>query len=249
MKQALLPEQDAYGQNIYDSFVYQRGGYDIVEREDEHFTLNGDSNAYTVPFEEWDGIQQDIAPLVKGKVLDVGCGGGKHAIYFQNIGLQVTGIDSSPLAIEVCKLRGLQRAIATDLENLPEYADCYDTILLLGNNFGLFENPQKAKYLLKAWAEMTPTTAQIFAETLDPYGKAFDNEDDRGYQAWNKARGRMIGQVQVRIRYRKYVTPWSDYLFVSKSEMNEILVDTGWQMAETYDDFAIDQYIARLVKE
>jgi len=30
------------------------------------------------------------------------------------------------------------------------------------------------------------------------------------------------------VRYKKFVTPWFDYLFASKAEMSKILKDSGW---------------------
>lgn len=244
----LKPEEDAYGNNIYHTYMHGYGGFDIVECEDGQFTLNGDSNAYTIPFEEWEGIQQAAARLVKGRVLDIGCGGGKHAVYFQQKGLEVVGIDNSPLAIAVCELRGLENAWIKDIEEVSEEWGIFDSILLLGNNWGLLSDSQKAKSILRNLYKCTSSDAIILAETLDPYGVAFENEEDREYQRWNRVRGRMSGQWKVRIRYRKFVTPWHDYLFVSKEEMMEILQDTGWHIRETLDNELLTQYIAVLVK-
>ncbi|MFN0204640.1 MAG: class I SAM-dependent methyltransferase [Bacteroidia bacterium] len=244
----LKTHQDAYGNNIYDTFVHKKGGYDIIEREDGHFSLNGDSNAYTIPFEEWDEIQQIAAAFVKGRVLDVGCGGGKHSIYFQSKGCDVLGIDNSPLAIEVCKLRGLKKTKVCNVSEISPELGVFDTILMMGNNFGLVENAEKGKALFHTLYEMTSPDAAILAETLDPYGKAFDNESDCEYLQWNRVRGRLSGQLRVRVRYGKYATPWADYLFVSLAEMKEILKGTGWEVVETFDDPNIDQYIAFIQK-
>jgi 2-polyprenyl-3-methyl-5-hydroxy-6-metoxy-1,4-benzoquinol methylase len=45
----------------------------------------------------------------KGRVLDVGCGAGRHILYLQKKGLKVLGIDQSPLAVNMCKLRGAKK--------------------------------------------------------------------------------------------------------------------------------------------
>ena len=63
------------------------------------------------------------------------------------------------------------------------------------------------------------------------------------YQRENRKKGRMSGQIRLRIRYRKYATPWIDYLFVSVDEMKEILDGTGWKMSRIYDSNG-PQYIA-----
>jgi hypothetical protein len=41
----LSANEDAYGTNIVDTYYGKGCGYDIIEREDGHFTLNWDSDA------------------------------------------------------------------------------------------------------------------------------------------------------------------------------------------------------------
>lgn len=45
----------------------------------------------------------------------------------------------------------------------------------------------------------------------------------------------MAGQLRLRVRYRGYVTPWFDYLYVSKGEMKEILKGSGWRVKKFID--------------
>ena len=40
----------------------------------------------------------------------------------------------------------------------------------------------------------------------------------------------MSGQLKLRVRYRKMVSPWFDYLIVSKEELEDILEETGWEV-------------------
>ncbi len=63
----LSPKEDAYVNNIYDGYRAPGGGYDIIEREDEVFTLNGDCDAYTETFEYWSDIQKIASHLLIGK--------------------------------------------------------------------------------------------------------------------------------------------------------------------------------------
>ena len=75
---------------------------------------------------------------------------------------------------------------------------------------------------------MTTPEGLIIAEILDPY-KTKD-PDNLSYHKFNKARGHLPGQIRIRVRYKKYVTPRFDYLFVSKDELRVILEDTGWHI-------------------
>jgi hypothetical protein len=95
---------------------------------------------------------------------------------------------------------------------------------MLGNNFGLFGNFNKARKLLKKFNKMTSRNALIIAESNDPY--ATTNPDHLEYHQINRIKGRMAGQVKIRIRYKKIKSRWFDYLLVSKQEMEKILDGT-----------------------
>jgi hypothetical protein len=77
---------------------------------------------------------------------------------------------------------------------------------------------------------MTTADARIIAETMDPY--MTDNPDHTGYHERNRRRGRMGGQIRLRVRYKSHVGAWFDYLFVSKAEMAEILDGAGWRVEQ-----------------
>ncbi|KPV63337.1 MAG: tellurite resistance protein TehB [Candidatus Bathyarchaeota archaeon BA1] len=183
--------------------------------------------------------------FVKGRVLDVGCGVGRHSLYLQKKGFDVLGIDNSPLAIKVCKLRGLNKAEVVSIEDVNFKPNSFDTIIMMGNNFGLFGSFKKARMLLKRFHKMTSENALIIAETRDPYKT--DNPAHLEYHEFNKKRGRMSGQLRIRVRFEKYATKWFDYLIVSKEEMEEILKGTGWKVKE-FIDSKESQYIAIIEK-
>jgi SAM-dependent methyltransferase len=241
----LKAAEDAYGNNIADTYFGRGGGYDIIEREDGHFTLNGDSDAYTEEFGDWSEIQKEASRYVTGKVLDIGCGGGKHSVHFQNQGIWITGMDNSPLALQVCRERGLKNTLLCDVLHLNENViRDLDAIIMWGNNFGLLQNPNVARSFFQRCKHICKKESRILVESLDPDGKAFLMEDDLAYIRENRLNGRMGGQVRVRVRYRHFVTPWKDYLFVSKNELIEILSGTGWKITEVLEDQNINQYIA-----
>ncbi len=104
----------------------------------------------------------------------------------------------------------------------------FDTVLMLGNGFGLFGSPSRARMLLRKLLGITTPGANIIAESIDPY-KTRDLSH-LAYHELNKRRGRMPGQVRIRIRYKKYSTPWFDYLLVSRKEMKQIVDKTGWKV-------------------
>jgi hypothetical protein len=72
----------------------------------------------------------------------------------------------------------------------------FDTILMMGNNFGLFGNPKQARRLLERFHDMTSPDARIIAESLDIYNPPVDPVHRR-YHLMNIRRGRMPGQVKI----------------------------------------------------
>ena len=165
---------------------------------------------------------------VRGSVLDIGCGAGRHSLFLQKKGFHILGVDRSPLAVQVSKSRGLKNARVMSITQLTPKLGMFDTILMLGNGFGLFSNPRQAKTLLRRFLKMTNPKAKIIAESLDPY-KTKELFHLR-YHRLNRERGRMPGQVRIRVRYKGYCTPWFDYLLVSGEEMKQILSGTGWRI-------------------
>ena len=200
-----------------------------MEREDGYFDVSSGAQTYFSGYDDWTEHHKRAIEFAKGRVLDIGCGAGRHSIYLQSKGVNVTGIDSSPLAIKVCRLRGLKKAKVMSIAEISRFKPCsFDTILMLGNNFGLFGSFSNARLLLNRLCKITSPNAMIIAESNDPYKT--ENPFHLRYQKANRRRGRMPGQMRIRIRYMKYVGKWFDYLIVSREEMRGILKGTGWKV-------------------
>jgi hypothetical protein len=110
----------------------------------------------------------------------------------------------------------------------------FDTVIMMGNNFGLFGGFKKAKRLLLQMHRITSARGQIIAEAVDPYRTS--EPLHLAYQRSNRARGRMSGQLRIRIRHDNIVGAWFDYLLVSRTEMKEILTGTGWTIREVLSE-------------
>ncbi|GIW67020.1 MAG: methyltransferase [Candidatus Parcubacteria bacterium] len=240
------PKKDAYGQEIW-AFFQGKESYEIIERDDGFVDLSGGPSVYFADFEKWPKHEKEAIKFVKGKVLDVGAGAGRVSLYLQKRGFDVLAIDNSPLAIKICKRRGIKKAKVLPFEKIEKLRPVvFDTVIMFGNNFGLFGNPKKARKLLKKLSKLTTQKALIIAESNDPY-KTKDPAH-LSYHKFNRKRGRMPGQLRIRIRFRNYIGDWFDYLIVSKKEMKEILKDTGWRIKK-FIDSEKSYYIAIIEKE
>ena len=74
------------------------------------------------------------AGAIRGRVLDVGCGTGEHVLMAAGLGLEATGLDAAPTAIEAARRktrdRGLTaRFLVWDARRLAELGERFDTVL------------------------------------------------------------------------------------------------------------------------
>lgn len=240
------PKKDAYGQEVWAFFLGKKS-FEVIERDDGFIDLSRGAPAYFAEFKDWPKIEKEAIKFAKGKILDIGAGAGRVSLYLQKNGYDVTAIDNSPLAIRVCKKRSVKHAKVLPIERIEKFKpNTFDSVIMFGNNFGLFGSFKKAKVLLKKLHKITSPSALILAESTDPYKT--NDPAHLSYHKFNKKRGRMPGQLRIRVRFRNYTSDWFDYLLVSKNEMKEILKNTGWRVKKFIDsDNSI--YIAIIEKE
>jgi SAM-dependent methyltransferase len=242
------PERDAYGQMLLDALDDASNVVEIVEREDGFISASVmGPRLYFAPFRRWPAHHRQAMRYVRGRVLDGGAGAGRVSLHLQERGHDVVAIDNAPGAIEVCRRRGVQDAREVAFADVSRALGTFDTVVLLGNNFGLFGSPSRGKKLLRRLRRMTSDDARIVAETRDvSSGPGSDTPEHAEYRQRNVERGQLPGQIRIRIRYRKLVGPWMDYPMVSRDELREILAGTGWTLARTLD--SDDTYVAIVEK-
>ena len=242
--QMYTESQDAYGHEIHDHHL-GKPAQELVERDDGFLDISSGPQSYFAPFNKWPEYERKAIRFAEGRVLDVGCGAGRVALYLQEKGQDCVGIDVSPLAIKVCRERGVKDARVVPITRVGAQLGTFDSVVMYGNNFGLFGSKKRADWLLQKFYHITKDSGRIIAETMDPY----DTTDPSHlmYQKFNLRRGRMAGQIRIRVRYKKYETPWFDYLLVSRDEMKQLLQGSGWKVTKFVDSGS--RYIAIIEKE
>ncbi|MBD0330832.1 MAG: methyltransferase domain-containing protein [Thermoleophilia bacterium] len=198
-------------------------GHEIVERDDGFVTAA--RLDYFAPVRRWNAVERRALRSVRGRVLDAGCGAGRVALALQERGHEVVGIDVSPGAVEVARRRGVRDVRLLGFERVDASLGRFGTVVLFGNNFGLFGGEASAVRLLRRLAGLAE---RIVASTVDPY--ATDDPAHLAYHERNRRRGRMPGQLRIRVRHRDLATPWFDYLLASREEIERLAAAAHWRV-------------------
>ncbi len=106
----------------------------------------------------------------KSKVLDLACGKGRHSIYLNKKGLNVTGVDLSPNNIEYAK-QYENNTLKFEIHDMREVYknDHFDYIFNLFTSFGYFETKTENLNVIKATTTSLKKGGKFILDFLNPY--------------------------------------------------------------------------------
>jgi len=239
----MVRDDDAFGHALLD---WAMGGSEpeTIERDDHYEETGAGPSVYLSGSRGWPAAERKTLRFVRGRVIDVGCGAGRIALALQQKGHDVVAMDRSPLALKAAELYGVEHLECSSIEHLSRSIHSFDTVILFGNNFGLFETPERARTMLKECAESANPGTRILAESTSAYFGA--PAMDRTYYRTNRERGLPPGQLRARYKYGEFVSPWFRWLFVSRSEMAQIVRGTGWKISKIVGSNPSEPYVAVL---
>lgn len=156
-------------------------------------------------FAQMPKLEQKALKLARGRVLDIGCGAGSHALWLQENSLDVIAVDSSSQAIKACNLRGVKQTIVSTLLDFKPNQQ-FDTLLLLMNGTGLFGTLRQTAAHLQHLKQLMAPQGQILIDSSDII-YMFDKDSDGGY--WIPDTG-YYGELNFTVHYKKQsqTFPW-----------------------------------------
>ena len=186
--------KDLFGRALLD---YQNGRY----TEDLITSTNiSEEDDLPIPylfrsFNDMPKLEQKALNLCKGHILDVGCGAGSHSLYLQNKGFDIKAIDISKGAIEVTKQRGVFKV---EVKNVLDERETFDTILLLMNGTGIFQELSKVFEYLTHLKSLLKPNGQILIDSSDI--KYMYEDEDGGY--WMDTHANYYGELNYFLSYK-----------------------------------------------
>lgn len=161
-------------------------------------------------FKEMPSIEKKALEICSGRVLDIGCGAGSHAIYLQNKrNLPVTGIDISEGAIAIAKKRGLQDARNLNFYDLKN--EKYDTLLFLMNGTGIIGKLKNLDQFFKHSRELISPGGKILIDSSD-LRYLFDGDEDGGI--WVEVDSDYYGELKFTISYKNEISEPFNWLYI-----------------------------------
>ena len=192
-------------------------------------------------YTEMPKLEQKALQLAKGKVLDVGCGAGSHALELQNErNLEVTAIDISENAVKACQLRGIKNVKVANILDL-DIENKFDTILLLMNGTGIFGTlNETAKYLQKL-KSLLNEGGQILIDSSDLI-YMFDQDEDGAYSI--PADG-YYGELTFTVQYKGETEETFPWLYLDYNTLQNAAIANGLQCELVAEGEHFD-YLAKL---
>ena len=91
------------------------------------------------------------AGALRGRVLDVGCGTGEHALMAASLGLEATGVDLASAALRTAEEKARERSLTVrfvrhDARKLGDLNQTFDTVLDCGL-FHIFSDADRAEFV------------------------------------------------------------------------------------------------------
>lgn len=236
----LMKKKDIIGKALLD---FQQGNYteDIITE-----TSISEEDTLPLPYffrsyNEMPPIEQKALQLARGKVLDVGCGAGSHALYLQcEKKLEVTAIDTSPGAVEVCRERGVNQVLVQDVMQYDN--EKFDTVLLLMNGLGICGRLKNISGFLNHLRTLLRPGGQILLDSSDII-YMFDEDDDGG--RWIPSYPDYYGEIEFQMRYKKEQSNNFPWLYADYNTLQNAAISNGFG-CELILEGAHYDYLARL---
>ena len=168
-----------------------------------------------------DAVDEHVLAELRGPVLDVGCGPGRHLHALATRGVFGLGVDLCPAAVQLARGRGANAIVGSIFGEVP-YAGQWRSALLLDGNIGIGGRPAR---LLARIASLLAPGGAILTELAGP--------DTRTVE------------TQARIETASAISDWFAWAEVSVASIGEVAVRAGVAVSDVWSHY--DRWFALVV--
>jgi len=179
--------------------------------------------------------QVELLEGLSGRVLDVGCGVGRHVLWLQEHGVEAVGIDRSPGAIAVARQRGCREVHLGTVADLDFPDGHFDAAIMFGNNAGIGGDIEGCRQMFRRLARWVRPGGRLLSEGRDLL--QVDYPDNLAYYQANCRAGRPPGQMRWRLECAGRVGDWFYLMLFDPETLEGLLMEAGWRVVErlTYE--------------
>lgn len=187
---------DAFGRAILDTLRGERTGrveyrqavesgdgpVDVGQSDEpEGARKDAAVERYFASPEEWPDREHALLDGLDGRILDLGCGAGRHALHLQDRpGISaVVAVDVSPRAVIAAWERGIERSVVAHPSALPFSDDALDHVVCLSSQLCSGRSLDDVAATLREAARVTRPSGTLVADCVDP--RESDDWDWFGY--------------------------------------------------------------------
>jgi len=186
--------------------------------------------------EVWDGIAKfwkehrikpvsevvDFLKNKQGKVLDLGCGGGRN--FIKQSSIEIYGVDFSQKMLDYAKKHAEKEKINVELvkssaNNLPFKDNFFDSAIFIAVLHCIEKKEQRKKAIEELFRVLKPNSEALI-RVWNKDQKRFKNKDKEAFISWKTEEGKVI-------RY---------YYLYEKEELKNLLESSGFKIVKVIDE-------------
>jgi SAM-dependent methyltransferase len=154
---------------------------------------------------------------IRGPVLDIGCGAGRHTAYLRARGLDCVGVDHSPDCIALGRSLGIDDLVLCDIAHYTPPKPL-GAALIMGGSLGIGGSYGATRDLVSRVSSfMRDDATWVVSSLFDP-----NSPDALSSDRWE------VHVDRFRFRWDDRVGPWVDFAVLSPVAAARLLEELGW---------------------
>lgn len=187
------------------------------------------------------------------RVLDLGCGFGRHSKALAQYGIRAVGVDFSPALLKRARElagEGMKpEYVRASMHQLP-FENVFDAVISICTSFGYFEDPAENRRTIEEAARALLPGGQLLLDTASPVPLYAHPDTNKWVEAgsltvceeghFDIATGRNKARIKWCRDGRWYNFFHEEYLY-APSHLAELAETSGLEVIEIYADFSGDE--------